>query len=94
LLRVVCVFDLSLAKKCFRFIGAHFALPCLIIQYVKHVHYRDHHGFELYPVILGVVIVWVFAEILTVAGAYDHASQLGQRNCRTDRLGLVTAAPW
>jgi len=41
-----------------------------------------------------VAIVWIFAVILTVAGAYDHASQLGQRNCRTDRLGLVSAAPW
>jgi nucleobase transporter 1/2 len=29
-----------------------------------------------------------------VAGAYDHASELGQRNCRTDRSGLVDAAPW
>ena len=55
---------------------------------------REHHFFELYPIIFGVVIVWVFATILTVAGAYDHASQLGQQNCRTDRSGLVVAAPW
>ncbi|KAG0616299.1 hypothetical protein M758_5G104600 [Ceratodon purpureus] len=66
----------------------------LFSQYLRHYHLRDHHGFELYPIILGVVIVWVFATILTVAGAYDHASELGQRNCRTDRSGLVSAAPW
>lgn len=73
-------------------------IPALLIillfsTYLKHVHRRGH-GFELYPIILGVAIVWVFATILTEAGAYDHASELGQRNCRTDRLGLVSAAPW
>jgi len=69
-------------------------LILLFSTYLKHYHHRGHHGFELYPVILGVAIVWIFAVILTVAGAYDHASTLGQRNCRTDRLGLVSAAPW
>jgi uncharacterized membrane protein len=41
-----------------------------------------------------VVIVWVYATILTVAGAYNHASALGQIHCRTDRSGLVSHAPW
>lgn len=70
------------------------SFPLWCFQYLKHFHHRGHHGFELYPIIIGVVIVWVFATILTVAGAYDHASALGQRNCRTDRSGLVSAAPW
>lgn len=74
-------------------------IPALLIflvfsQYLRHFRARDHHVFELYSITFGVVIVWVFATILTVAGAYDHASELGQRNCRTDRSGLVSAAPW
>lgn len=54
----------------------------------------NHSFFELYPILIGTVIVWVFASILTAAGAYDHASALGQRNCRIDRSGLVSGAPW
>lgn len=50
--------------------------------------------FELFPIIIGVAVVWVYAAILTVAGAYDHATALGQMHCRTDRAGLVSAAPW
>ena len=64
------------------------------MQFLKHHHFREHHFFELYPIIIGVVIVWVYATILTVAGAYDHASALGQIHCRTDRAGIVSTAPW
>ncbi len=63
-------------------------------QYFKHFHLRHIHFFELFPILFGVVIVWVYATILTVAGAYDHASALGQMHCRTDRSGLVSHAPW
>jgi xanthine/uracil permease len=74
-------------------------IPALLIillfsQFLKHHHFREHHFFELYPIIIGVVIVWVYATILTVAGAYDHASALGQIHCRTDRAGIVSTAPW
>ncbi|XP_024399142.1 nucleobase-ascorbate transporter 2 [Physcomitrium patens] len=74
-------------------------IPALLIflllsQYLRHIEVRERHFFELFHVIFGVIIVWIFAVILTVAGAYDHASELGQRNCRTDRSGLVSAAPW
>ncbi|KAH9574840.1 hypothetical protein CY35_01G080500 [Sphagnum magellanicum] len=66
----------------------------LFSQYFKHFHLRHIHFFELFPILFGVVIVWVYATILTVAGAYDHASALGQMHCRTDRSGLVSHAPW
>ncbi len=63
---------------------------------IPHIVPLIHHIriFELFPIIFGVVIVWVYATILTVAGAYDHASALGQLHCRTDRSGLVSHAPW
>ncbi|CAK9217170.1 unnamed protein product [Sphagnum jensenii] len=66
----------------------HIQLPH-IVPFIHHIHF-----FELFPIIFGVVIVWVYATILTVAGAYDHASALGQLHCRTDRSGLVSHAPW
>ncbi|KAF2294381.1 hypothetical protein GH714_009875 [Hevea brasiliensis] len=43
---------------------------------------------------ISIAIAWTFAEILTVAGAYNNASQEKQNNCRTDRSGLIPAAPW
>ncbi|KAF2294380.1 hypothetical protein GH714_009857 [Hevea brasiliensis] len=45
-------------------------------------------------IILSVAIVWTYAEILTVAGAYDNTTQETQMNCRTDSSGLIGAAPW
>jgi xanthine/uracil permease len=74
-------------------------IPALLIilfisQYLKHFKILHYHFFELFPILFGVAIVWVYATILTVAGAYDHASALGQIHCRTDRSGLVSTAPW
>ncbi|XP_058006698.1 nucleobase-ascorbate transporter 4-like [Hevea brasiliensis] len=45
-------------------------------------------------IILSVAIVWTYAEILTVAGAYDNTTQETQMNCRTDSSGLIGAASW
>jgi hypothetical protein len=74
-------------------------IPALLIilfisQYLKHFQILHFHFFELFPILFGVAIVWVYATILTVAGTYDHASALGQIHCRTDRSGLVSTAPW
>ncbi|KAG6550270.1 hypothetical protein Mapa_008230 [Marchantia paleacea] len=69
----------------------------LFSQYLKHlrIKVRQHfHVFELFPVVLGLGVVWGYAHILTVSGAYKHASLLGQQHCRTDRNGLVSQAPW
>jgi hypothetical protein len=69
-------------------------IVCSDDQYFRHISIRRFHFFELFPIIFGVVLVWVYATILTVAGAYNHASALGQLHCRTDRSGLVSHAPW
>ncbi|KAL6213237.1 hypothetical protein ACLB2K_012684 [Fragaria x ananassa] len=50
--------------------------------------------FERFAVLFSVAIVWVYAEILTAGGAYNHKSPRTQTSCRTDRSGLVRAAPW
>lgn len=45
-------------------------------------------------IVLSVSIVWIYAEILTAAGAYDNTTQQTQTYCRTDSSGLIDAAPW
>ncbi|CAH9095886.1 unnamed protein product [Cuscuta epithymum] len=45
-------------------------------------------------VVISVTIVWLYAYILTVSGAYSHRSLKTQNSCQTNRSGLVHAAPW
>ncbi|BBH09705.1 Xanthine/uracil permease family protein [Prunus dulcis] len=71
-------------------------LPALIIlvflsQYTMKLKLPIFHRFA---VLFSVAIVWVYAEILTAAGAYDKRSPITQRSCRTDRSGLVSSARW
>ncbi|KAF8390359.1 hypothetical protein HHK36_024884 [Tetracentron sinense] len=74
-------------------------LPQLIFllifaQYIPHVIRTERHVFERFAVIFSVVIVWVYAHLLTVGGAYNHAAPKTQLSCRTDRAGIIDAAPW
>ncbi|CAD6343251.1 unnamed protein product [Miscanthus lutarioriparius] len=46
------------------------------------------------PVITSVAVVWLYAFFLTIGGAYKNAGPETQSHCRTDRSGLVGAAPW
>ncbi|XP_041013740.1 nucleobase-ascorbate transporter 4 [Juglans microcarpa x Juglans regia] len=74
-------------------------LPELIIlvvlsQYISSMIKSKRAIFDRYAVLLSVAIVWVYAEILTVAGAYDNRSLKTQISCRTDRAGLISASPW
>ncbi|KAK4284467.1 hypothetical protein QN277_001296 [Acacia crassicarpa] len=72
-------------------------LPALVIliilsQYIPQM--VKTRGADRFAVIVTIIIAWVFAEILTVAGAYNKRSPKTQFSCRTDRSGLVSAAPW
>lgn len=74
-------------------------LPMLIIlvlfsQYLVHLIKPGKHIFDRFAVIFSVVIVWIYAHILTVGGAYNHTAPKTQASCRTDRSGLIDAAPW
>ncbi|KAH9562832.1 hypothetical protein CY35_05G093000 [Sphagnum magellanicum] len=98
---VTTIVGLGLLEYGFPGIGkcVEIGIPALLIilfisQYLKHFKILHYHFFELFPILFGVAIVWVYATILTVAGTYDHASALGQIHCRTDRSGLVSTAPW
>ncbi|OIT26257.1 nucleobase-ascorbate transporter 4 [Nicotiana attenuata] len=50
--------------------------------------------FEQFAVLLSVGIVWAFAALLTVAGAYQNRPLQTQFSCRVDRSGLVSGASW
>lgn len=52
------------------------------------------HIFDRFAVLFSVVIVWIYAHLLTVGGAYKNKSDTTQYSCRTDRAGIIGAAPW
>ncbi|XP_057519770.1 nucleobase-ascorbate transporter 6 [Amaranthus tricolor] len=74
-------------------------LPELVILifiavYVSQASKVGKHFFERFAVLISVAIVWLYALILTVGGAYNHAAPRTQVTCRTDRSGLISGAPW
>ncbi|CAN4124272.1 unnamed protein product [Withania somnifera] len=78
---------------------AEIGLPQLIVliifsQYIPHLMKGDKHFFDRFAVIFSVVIVWVYAHILTVAGTYKTAPMKTQLSCRTDRAGIISGSPW
>lgn len=54
----------------------------------------EKHIFDRFAVIFSVIIVWVYAHLLSVGGAYKHSPRTTQMSCRTDRAGSIGAAPW
>ncbi|KAK6148400.1 hypothetical protein DH2020_019312 [Rehmannia glutinosa] len=74
-------------------------LPELILlvvfsQYLPHLIKSGKHIFDRFAVLITVVIVWIYAHLLTVGGAYNGAAPKTQASCRTDRAGLIDSAPW
>ncbi|VFQ95671.1 unnamed protein product [Cuscuta campestris] len=74
-------------------------LPELVIlvicsQYLAVVIKSWKNIVDRFAVIFSVALVWVFAHVLTVGGAYNGKPPKTQMSCRTDRAGLISAAPW
>ncbi|KAG6425259.1 hypothetical protein SASPL_115686 [Salvia splendens] len=74
-------------------------LPMLIVivvfsQYLVHFVKPGKDILDRFAVLFSVVIVWIYAHLLTVGGAYNGKSPKTQTSCRTDRAGLIDAAPW
>ncbi|GAU42303.1 hypothetical protein TSUD_136890 [Trifolium subterraneum] len=74
-------------------------LPELILlvffsQYVPHLLHSGKNISDRFAVLFTIVIVWIYAHLLTVGGAYNGAAPKTQASCRTDRAGLIDAAPW
>ncbi|WVY96730.1 hypothetical protein V8G54_028881 [Vigna mungo] len=72
-------------------------LPALLIIIIlsQYIPQRmKSRGADRFAVMVSIGIAWAFAEILTAAGAYNKRSPRTQLSCRTDRSGLISAAPW
>ncbi|KAI5656172.1 hypothetical protein M9H77_24965 [Catharanthus roseus] len=98
---VVCVLGLGLFARGFPQLGncVEIGLPMLILlvisqQYLQHIHPLTRPVLERFALLLCVGIIWAFAAILTVAGAYNNVRERTKMSCRTDRAFLISSAPW
>ncbi|XP_073263506.1 nucleobase-ascorbate transporter 3 isoform X2 [Populus alba] len=97
---VVCVVGLGLFMRGFPQLAncVEIGLPMLILliicQYLKYLHPRANPAIERFGLLVCVGIIWAFAAILTVSGAYNNAGQQTKQSCRTDRSYLMSSAPW
>jgi nucleobase transporter 1/2 len=64
------------------------------MQYLPHVIHVAKPVFNQFSVIFTIAIVWLYAYILTVSGAYNKAPMKTQVHCRVDRSGLIGGASW
>lgn len=71
-----------------------FLISVLYMQYLQHLHSVARPILEKYALLVCVGVVWAFAAILTVAGAYNNVREQTRQSCRTDRSHLIQAAPW
>jgi hypothetical protein len=64
------------------------------VQYLPHAVHMVKPVFDRFSVIFTIAIVWLYAYILTVSGAYKNARTKTQVHCRVDRSGLISGASW
>lgn len=64
------------------------------MQYIPHLVKGGRNAFNRFAVLFSVTIVWIYAHLLTVGGAYNNAPPRTQLSCRTDRAGIIGGAPW
>ncbi|XP_071723706.1 nucleobase-ascorbate transporter 6-like [Rutidosis leptorrhynchoides] len=74
-------------------------LPQIIIlgvfsQYLPRILPGQRHVFERFGVMFSVMIVWTYAILLDVAGAYNNTTTHTQSSCRIDLVNTVGATPW
>ncbi|KAF9687598.1 hypothetical protein SADUNF_Sadunf02G0110000 [Salix dunnii] len=97
---VVSVVGLGLFMRGFPLLAncVEIGLPMLILliicQYLKYLHPRAHPVLERFGLLVCVGIIWAFAAILTVAGAYNNVKQQTKQSCRADRSYFISSAAW
>lgn len=98
---VVSIVGLGLFMRGFPLLAncVEIGLPMLILlvifqQYLKRLLPVAHPFLERYALLLCIALIWAFAAILTVAGAYNNVGEQTKRSCRTDRSSLISSAPW
>ncbi|KAF3794134.1 Nucleobase-ascorbate transporter 1 [Nymphaea thermarum] len=99
---VICLLGLGLLDHGFPVVGncVEIGIPMLITVIVlclrlKNIKtWKDEPVFERFSVLLSISIIWAYAQMLTAAGAYRHASEKTQAHCCTDKARLISSAPW
>lgn len=61
--------------------------------YLRRLKFSKFLLFERVPILLSVTIIWAFAYLLTVGGAYKNVPQKTKVHCRTDQADLISSAP-
>lgn len=69
-------------------------LSCVLLQYLNRYIKTKKPVCDRFAVLFSIAIAWLFAQLLTSSTAYDHKPEITQKSCRTDRAGLMSAAPW
>ncbi|RZC71922.1 hypothetical protein C5167_035095 [Papaver somniferum] len=98
---IICLGGLSKFRSGFPQLGEciEIGLPMLILlvisqQYMKFIGGTKNATFEKFGVLFSVAIVWAFAALLTVSGAYNHVSEQTKFSCRVDRSNIMSASRW
>uniref|UniRef100_A0A7N1A6I7 Nucleobase-ascorbate transporter 6 n=1 Tax=Kalanchoe fedtschenkoi TaxID=63787 RepID=A0A7N1A6I7_KALFE len=87
-------FAFPLVAKCVEIGLPHLIILLIFAQYIPHVLHSGKNIFDRFAVLISVSIVWLYAFLLTVGKAYNHAAPKTQMTCRTDSSGLIESAPW
>ncbi|KAJ8758970.1 hypothetical protein K2173_003208 [Erythroxylum novogranatense] len=87
-------FGFPLLAKCVEIGLPQIILLVIFSQYIPHLIRGDRAVFDRFAVIFSVAIVWIYAHLLTVGGTYKNTGPKTQLSCRTDRAGIIGAAPW
>ncbi|KAK6266623.1 hypothetical protein QUC31_017460 [Theobroma cacao] len=74
-------------------------LPAIIVmvfisQFLPRYIESKRPIYDRFAVLFSVAITWLFAQLLTSASVYKHKPENTQISCRTDRVGLLSSAPW
>lgn len=64
------------------------------MQFVPHMLKSKLPIYNRFTILISVGLVWGYAALLTVAGAYKNSPLKTQLSCRVDRSGLVSGASW
>ncbi|XP_042056543.1 nucleobase-ascorbate transporter 7-like [Salvia splendens] len=83
-----------LLTKCVEIGLPQLVLLVIFSQYLPHLMKGGRNVFDRFAVLFSVIIVWIYAHLLTVGGAYKNVPITTQLSCRTDRAGIIGAAPW
>ncbi|KAI3882155.1 hypothetical protein MKX03_024398 [Papaver bracteatum] len=101
---VICLGGLGKFRSGFPQLGEciEIGLPMLILlvicqQYMRFIGGSRNGGnaiLEKFGVLFSVGIVWAFAAVLTVSGAYNNVSEQTKLSCRVDRSNLMSSSRW